>query len=331
MRLPVKTVWRDRLRSHMDAFRRNPYSTQPFRLPVTTNQQGMRDGIAIASLVKNERPYIEEWIEFHTLRGIRAFFIYDNGSNDGTPEFLRNNQWESEVHCFDWRSFDGLGSAQRFAFCHAIANYGADFRWMLFLDLDEFVFPVEDVSLIAALSRCAHLPSISMPWMNFGPDSHQQPPPGLVIENYTERATFPADDDQRHLFAYKTFVDPLAVSVPGVHYSQLRDYGDVMFNERGQSVPRSRCRQKSFACNEILRLHHYFTRSFEEMARKRKRGPGSFGINNAIAGQERFSSYGDKRFEQYMLSRERDRTMLKFVPELKERIETRRKQARAQG
>jgi len=280
----------------------------------------MRDGLAIVSLVKNERFYIEEWIEFHTLLGVRAFYIYDNGSDDGTPEYLKTREWESNVHCFDWRSFDGLGSAQRFAYCHAIANYGADFRWMIFLDLDEFVFPVEDKNLIAALSRCAQVPSISMPWMNFGPDSHQRRPCGLVIENYKERAQFPPADCQRLLFAYKTFVDPLAVSVPGVHYCQLREHGDVMFNERGHCVPRSCCRDPAFASNSILRLHHYFTRSFEEMARKRQRGPGSFGINNAIAKQECFSTYGDKRFEQYKLSTERDETMMRFVPALKKRM-----------
>ena len=40
---------------------------------------------------------------------------------------------------------------QVLAFSHALANYGAEFRWMAFVDVDEFIVPKADASIEAAL------------------------------------------------------------------------------------------------------------------------------------------------------------------------------------
>jgi hypothetical protein len=44
--------------------------------------------IGIAAIVKNELPYLIEWIAFHRASNVNRFFIANNNSTDGTKELL---------------------------------------------------------------------------------------------------------------------------------------------------------------------------------------------------------------------------------------------------
>jgi hypothetical protein len=77
---------------------------------------------------------------------------------------------------------------QPFAFAHAICAYGAAWRWMMFIDPDEFLFPVVGDSLVEVLRGYEDLPGIAVPWRTFGFSGHTAPPAGLVLENYVMRS-----------------------------------------------------------------------------------------------------------------------------------------------
>ena len=40
--------------------------------------------ISVACIIKNEGPYLKEWIEYHKLIGVEHFYVYDNESSDDT-------------------------------------------------------------------------------------------------------------------------------------------------------------------------------------------------------------------------------------------------------
>mgnify|MGYP005848941859 CR=1 FL=1 len=284
-----------------------------FRLPSSPKREGQRDGLAIVAIVKDEASYLEEWIEFHSMLGARSFFIYDNGSSDETAELLDRNTWQADVKRIDWVSFDGINGTQSFAYSHALANYGVDYRWMAFIDVDEFLFPLKDANLENTLSRFHHLPGLSVPWFNFGFNGHISRPDGLVIENYTERATFPPAENQKSLLRYKSIVDPNEVTAGGSHFFAFKEHGTRLFNELGESVPAWQSRKRGFPVSEHIRLNHYFTRSEEELTSKLMKGRVS--QNGGVIP----SSY-DARLKQYALSTTEDKSILKFVPPLKERL-----------
>ena len=169
---------------------RNP-QIRALTLPASMRREGARDGLAIVAIVKDEAAYLEEWILFHAMLGVCSVILYDNGSTDGTADLVAQGHWGAEVKRLDWRSFDGIDAAQQLAYNHALANYGADHRWMAFIDVDEFLMPLEGADLPSALDRFAHQPGVTLPWVNFGPDGHCVMPAGLVTESYTERAAFP--------------------------------------------------------------------------------------------------------------------------------------------
>jgi len=42
----------------------------------------------VAAIIKNEMDALLEWIAYHRVVGASGFIIADNGSNDGSREFL---------------------------------------------------------------------------------------------------------------------------------------------------------------------------------------------------------------------------------------------------
>ena len=58
--------------------------------------------VGIAAIVKSEAPYLLEWIAFHRAVGIDAFFIADNGGNDGTSELLKRLEKAGYITRFDF-------------------------------------------------------------------------------------------------------------------------------------------------------------------------------------------------------------------------------------
>ena len=44
--------------------------------------------LTISAIMKNEGPYLKEWLEFHHMVGVEHFFLYDNNSDDKTREIL---------------------------------------------------------------------------------------------------------------------------------------------------------------------------------------------------------------------------------------------------
>jgi hypothetical protein len=155
-----------------------------------------------------------------------------------------------------------------------------------------------------------------MPWINFGPSGHQKKPDGLVIENYTERAAFPPPPEQYSLLRYKSIVNPREVDYVATHWFFLRGRGEILINDRRVEFPAHRKRDARYATADKLRLHHYFTRSHEEIERKLSKGRVS------KAGRVNENAL-DRRLQQYELVKEKDEAILRFVPETKARLHRR--------
>lgn len=50
---------------------------------------GKKIDLAIVTIMKNEAPYVKEWLDYHILVGVKKFYIYDNDSDDNLHDILR--------------------------------------------------------------------------------------------------------------------------------------------------------------------------------------------------------------------------------------------------
>ena len=259
--------------------------------------------LSIAAKFKDEAPNLAEWLEFHQLVGVEHVYLYDNGSTDSPCTVLEPYIREGFVSvipwAFPWTTHERM---QRLAFAHAILNFGSHWRWMAFIDIDEFLFPVAVNSLPAALADYESLPAVAAYWTMYGFNGHQTRPAGLTIENYTKRAP---DGVRINL---KSIVDPSKViGIRSVHRFDFAEGRQIVYDEQKRLV-----HTKKFGPSNILRLNHYFTRSQDEFARKIARYAQ---IDAAIPDQKRgFVRMLEENGAFY------DDTILRFVPELKQRL-----------
>ena len=217
--------------------------------------------LAVVVIVRDEAPYLEEWLSYHHALGVEHVFLYDNGSRDSLHEVVEpwiNHGLLTLVH---WP----LPGGQIDAYSHALRFYGPSVEWLAFFDVDEFVVPLIDDDIPTLLARWPQAADIRMPRVDFGFSGHREPPEGLTIEAYTEVADVFGRDPAKPP-RVKSVVQPRSISAVGIHTATV---ADLPFDASGQPVPRETVGP---ACHPFVQVNHYYTRSFAEFEAKRFRG-----------------------------------------------------------
>ena len=228
-----------------------------------------RTGLAFVLIAKNEAPYIEEWINFHVKQGVSHFFIYDNESEDNLHDVLEPY---IESGLVTYELIPGR-VRQLDAYNTAAYKYGHKFKYMGFIDADEFVFVREnsngDYNLYNFVDNFMtthkNAGGLAINWLVFGSNGHVQKPEGGVLENYTKCA-------DRYFIAnqhIKTICDPLKILrfqnphfpifCKGFH--NLDEDGNVINGPFNQNINFKK-----------IRINHYFTKSQDEYIQKMQRG-----------------------------------------------------------
>ncbi len=286
----------------------------PVRLPNPIRSKPSRY-LCVASIFRNEAPYLAEWLEFHLLVGIEHFYLYDNGSTDNPDAILDPYVEQGLVTVIPWATSTDLATPKVLAYAHVIANFGSVWHWMAFIDIDEFLLPVQGEDLRPLLKRYEDLPAVAIPWIMFGHSGHSRQPAGLVIENYTQRAPFPPPIAHKTLFKWKAIANPSEVAaVHGAHDFEYRDgYIGGGFDE--QRVPLDQqSRYASDRTADILRVNHYATKSKDEFAARMS--------SSVILESESVTRARRQRFADGIeASTVYDDVILRFVPALRERLQ----------
>jgi hypothetical protein len=238
-----------------------------------------RHGIAIVSCIKNEEDYVAEWVRFHRAVGIRHFYLYDDGSTDRTRAIIEGLNG-GDITLMPWMnrivdmSTNGMLNSQTIAFAHAITNYGGDYRWMAFIDADEFLLPKTGRTVEEALAGAGGFPNISLPWHMFGTSGHKTKPAGPLLKNFTRRGAKPISD-RKNISNFKCIVDPCEVSEVSVHLFGTRSFGEMTANDRGIRATLKERKLPGFYSAQFLQLNHYYSKSEEQLKAKLDRGPAS--------------------------------------------------------
>lgn len=211
-------------------------------------------GLSICAIVRNEAEYIEEWINFHILQGVGHFFIYDNGSDDGTQDIL--NDYSDFVTWKPWPKFPGQMSAYR----DAIDVLRGSTEWLAVIDIDEFLMSNVELPLYSVLKTFpADVDVVAVHWLLYGSSGHKIKEPGLVIERFTCRA----EEVNPHI---KSIVRLDNVTGVGNDSHTFRVKGRIMSSD-GKELPIDYAHNPG-AQMGALRINHYATKSKEECTKR---------------------------------------------------------------
>ena len=259
----------------------------------------MKYYLSICAVMKNEGPYLREWLEFHRIVGVEHFYLYDNDSSDETRAVISPYVRNRDITIHYWPEHP----VQLKAYMHCITSYRDESFWIAFIDLDEFLVPVATQTLPEFLRDFEHYGGVGVNWLMYGNSGHATRPQGLQIENYIYRSDA-AWNSNRHI---KSIVNPRLVKSPrNPHcFRYVQGYGAV--NENKEPVDGSMTKTNSI---QKARINHYFTRSTEESRIKMERG-------NPDSNYKR--PWND--FERLNRNDVLDTIMEQYVPELKKRVQ----------
>jgi len=245
--------------------------------------------LAIAAIVKNEAPYILEWVAYHRVVGIDTFFIADNGSDDGTTQLLSELDRAGIVIHIPFPGKQGQ-APQLPAYAEIMRRHRNDADWFAFIDADEFLFPTDgEVSVrptIADLAQIPDLGAIAINWACFGSNGHEKQTDDLVIERFSTRA----EQDLHPNHHYKSIVRSSAwLGNHGTPHLFVLKAGYRLFQTDRQPVedhPKVGPGLSRRVCWDRLRLNHYVVKSRQEFFERK--GPKG---RATVVGQTKGGGY----------------------------------------
>ncbi|MGA3399261.1 MAG: glycosyltransferase family 2 protein [Acetobacteraceae bacterium] len=216
--------------------------------------------LAVCAVFENEAAYLPEWLAYHRLVGVDHFMLYDNGSTDDPARAIRTSPVAGHVTLIHWPQRPGRAAAHR----HFIDIFSPGYEWVAFIDLDEFLLPLNSRNVVDTLEWLGSAAGVLVHRRVFGPGASQQPPGGLVIETYDRRAAddYPAN---RHVRTIARCSELLDVTP---NPSEFRINGPV-FNTAGFLAPNSAVQAQP--CYQNLVINHYYTRSRQDWLAKLQR------------------------------------------------------------
>jgi hypothetical protein len=235
-----------------------------------TERSYFENELSLIACIKNEGPYIGEWIEYHKAVGVTKFYIYDNDSTDHVKDILNKYINTGEV---EYYHIHGNGK-QLDAYYDGLCKCRNKTKYAAFIDLDEFIVPVrenttiqESVAQIMQLDKEAG--GIAVNWYVYGSSGYKEKPEGSVTGSYLYRADEKAEVNK----CIKTICNPRLIKgfLHSPHYPVYRNRRTYSINENGKVIKGS---LNPFPDNsyEKMRINHYYCKSEAECRAKFSRG-----------------------------------------------------------
>ena len=100
--------------------------------------------LAVVAILKNEAPYLKEWLDYYLAAGVDHFYLYDNDSPDNQREIAEPYVKAGVV---DYFSMPGK-AMQYIAYSDAVNKFKYQCRYMAFIDGDEFIYPKTNRNIV---------------------------------------------------------------------------------------------------------------------------------------------------------------------------------------
>ncbi len=123
-----------------EAGREGAFSSFPHALAVGARAL-VRPGrtLCLVATVRDEGPYLLEWLAHHRLLGVEAFFLYGHGNDDGSDALLAALAAAGVLVWLDDRAGPGVSPrAKAYGHAFGVLPDVLDFAWALVIDADEF-------------------------------------------------------------------------------------------------------------------------------------------------------------------------------------------------
>ncbi|WP_421702669.1 glycosyltransferase family 2 protein [Aliiroseovarius sp.] len=254
--------------------------------------------------VRNEGPFLLEWIAWQKMLGFERILILFNDCTDHSPQLLRLLERAGEIACK--RHFpDREGLPPQPSALKACRNHPfvKDCEWMFNCDVDEYLVIHKGDGTIGALLNNGDVPfvGLSVHWRIFGSNGIRAWEDGFVHRRFARSA--PSDAPQNN--CVKTFLrQPLRFGKLRTHTPRFWQ-GEGAWNEDDNHLVLSDGRvwgdfdpdtnllngtAQELVTHKVAELNHYILQTWEQYEHKR-------GRPSAAEGLDRYTERFFKRFD----------------------------------
>jgi Glycosyltransferase family 92 len=260
--------------------------------------------LSIATIFRDEGPYLKEWIEYHKLIGVQHFYLYNHSSNDNYLDVLRPYIENNQVELIDWltepKNLGEWDLLQVAAYRDAIDRAKDTSKWLAIIDSDEFIVPCKNNNLIKLLKNAkkSGLGGVCLMWSFFGTSNVEKiPPEKLMIETLLYHSGPASGGKLSEVWssgAYKSIVQPKYVSgIGSPHYCGYK-----------------KNKNHKMLSYDLIHINHYWTRDEYylknfKIPRRKYWGQGETSVRSWASG---------------MNSKKDKNPILKFIPQLRVRM-----------
>lgn len=269
--------------------------------------------ICVVAILKDEEPFLDEWLLYHKMLGIDHFFLYDDHPDLPLHNFLSPHH--DYVTVIPWhgldKSFQGRNNQTK-AYCHARDNHIQPYKWATFIDGDEFVVLRKKNNIPEFLSDFDDVSAVTLNWHVFGHNGFYDDPPGLITSQLVRRMFLPNKN-------VKTFTRVKAIAtITSPHFCRLqyglmvdanhKPFTDVLYEGR----------------TDAAHINHYQCRSFKRWMNRVERGNAC--MDDILKDSEKWRYDKELCLKQFVttvaLNKNEfiDTYMLKYKPELEKAI-----------
>jgi hypothetical protein len=230
----------------------------------------------IITTMRNEGPFILEWIAYHRLIGFTDFVVFSNDCDDGTDRMLaRLDEMGLIKHLenprkgdktVQWRALNRAGRMQRVQ--------RAD--WIMVSDVDEFlVIHAGAGHLDDLFAARPEADGFVLSWRMFGNADTDRYEPGMVMRQFTRAAPeallWPWRAIQcKTLFRYRPEIEKLGVHRPDIASAHMINWVDDCGAPLGQIAKTALLRTEPRYV--LAQMNHYALGSRENFLVKADRG-----------------------------------------------------------
>lgn len=200
--------------------------------------------LVVCAIFANQAARLAEWLAYHHLAGVGHFVLYDNGSTDDPARVVRELPLAEHVTLIRWPQQPGQVAAYR----HFIDIFAPGFEWAAFLEMDEFLLPLDSRNVVDRLDAQGNAAAVLVHRRSFAPGDAQQ----LVIEASRRRAddAFPANRHVRTIARCSELQDV----TQNAHEFRING---LVVDTAGRPVANAAVQER--ACHLNLVVNHYCT------------------------------------------------------------------------
>ncbi|QYK39908.1 MAG: glycosyltransferase family 2 protein [Paracoccaceae bacterium] len=270
----------------------------------------------LVATVRNEAPYLLEWVAHHIETGFTDIAIYQNDSDDLTHETLSALRDIGAIRYFYNRAGRGQHQVRAYTRASALPEYAAA-DWAMALDLDEFLLVKTGNGRLAdLLAAVPEVDCLHLNWRLFGHGGHLLPSDDLVTERFQHaRSQLGRPDDYG---PYKCLFRPGLFARPGIHRPADPQVPiDTIRTANGSGLAPPDYLLRNFNATDpggcrLAQINHYITRDVASFLLKGQRG----------SAHQADRPIGRRYWTMRNHNEDKDFTILRFLPRIRARMAT---------